>query len=241
MRYALGEYVISADSDDWVDKEAYEQMYHKAKQEDADVVMCDIAYEYEHSTEVHRVEDFNNVENILKASLNGTIHNSLCNKMIRRDVFCSHNIKWNDGADMLEDTFVVPQVFFFSSKVSYLHKAFYHYLQFNTESITSSKKRWNCKNFDAIITNTNKLTEFFLNQNKYNLKREIMYTMSSSKNMLLFFEYDKHKRRQYHKMYRNCSLVSILAHPTLSVRRKLVLVLSKLGQYGLADMVIRLK
>lgn len=41
MRNARGEYVIHCDSDDWLDVHMYEEMYNKAIEEDADVVVCD--------------------------------------------------------------------------------------------------------------------------------------------------------------------------------------------------------
>ena len=40
MQNATGEYVIHCDSDDWVDTDMYRAMYEKAKEEDADVVLC---------------------------------------------------------------------------------------------------------------------------------------------------------------------------------------------------------
>lgn len=36
-----GEYVIHADSDDWVDETMLEELYGKAKDENADIVICD--------------------------------------------------------------------------------------------------------------------------------------------------------------------------------------------------------
>lgn len=41
MEHAQGEYVIHADSDDWVEPNMLEELYSMAKTEDADVVICD--------------------------------------------------------------------------------------------------------------------------------------------------------------------------------------------------------
>ena len=43
---ATGEYVIHADSDDWVDKDMYERLYRKAKETDADIVGCNFRHEF---------------------------------------------------------------------------------------------------------------------------------------------------------------------------------------------------
>ena len=44
--YATGEYIAFLDSDDYVEVNMYEQMYEKAKKENADIVECDFLWEY---------------------------------------------------------------------------------------------------------------------------------------------------------------------------------------------------
>ena len=41
VKNATGDYLIHCDSDDWVELDMYQQMYNKAIEEDADVVVCD--------------------------------------------------------------------------------------------------------------------------------------------------------------------------------------------------------
>mgnify|MGYP001251132114 CR=1 FL=1 len=45
--HAIGEYVIHADPDDWVESSMLEELYNKAKEEDADMVICDYYMNYE--------------------------------------------------------------------------------------------------------------------------------------------------------------------------------------------------
>ena len=42
IREATGEYVIHCDSDDWPEPSMYGKLYSKAKEEDADIVICDM-------------------------------------------------------------------------------------------------------------------------------------------------------------------------------------------------------
>ena len=44
--YAEGEYIAFLDSDDYIEKNAYEEMYNIAKKEEADMVECDFYWEY---------------------------------------------------------------------------------------------------------------------------------------------------------------------------------------------------
>ena len=46
LENAHGEYFICCDSDDWVEPTMYEEMYAKAKETDADMVICDFAFNY---------------------------------------------------------------------------------------------------------------------------------------------------------------------------------------------------
>ena len=46
VKMATGEYIAFLDSDDTVEPEMYEEMYQKAKEEDYDIVMCDVKIIY---------------------------------------------------------------------------------------------------------------------------------------------------------------------------------------------------
>lgn len=41
LEVADGEYIIYCDGDDWVDPDMYEKLYIKAREDNADIVMCD--------------------------------------------------------------------------------------------------------------------------------------------------------------------------------------------------------
>ena len=53
LAVATGEYVIVADSDDWVEKDAYMEMYSIAKQYDCDVVQCDCIKDFSTKSELY--------------------------------------------------------------------------------------------------------------------------------------------------------------------------------------------
>ena len=46
LKFATGEYVAFLDSDDYVEKNTYEEMYNLAKKEKSDMVECDFIWEY---------------------------------------------------------------------------------------------------------------------------------------------------------------------------------------------------
>ena len=87
MRNATGEYVIHCDSDDWVDVHMYEDMYKKAKENNADVVLCD----YYESDGVSKklMNDFlpNKVEDTMSSTLLKKTRSVLWNKLVRRSIY----------------------------------------------------------------------------------------------------------------------------------------------------------
>ena len=84
---ATGEYVIWADSDDWVDPDMYEKMYEKAKETNADLVACGYKKEFSDGTCLLFTDYFSNAKrksiiNFLRTK----IGNSLCNKLFKREL-----------------------------------------------------------------------------------------------------------------------------------------------------------
>ena len=68
---ATGEYIIHCDSDDWIDKNMYEQLYKKAKETDADIVGCNFRHEFpDMQYEFHQQYDNNLEENRFSSKRN---------------------------------------------------------------------------------------------------------------------------------------------------------------------------
>ena len=126
---AKGEYIIHADPDDWVEPKMLEELLHKAKEENADMVICDTIWEKGTITELH-IERPTSLDNeiILCDLFDGKIHGSCWNKLVRRSIFKQYNVKFPQGVQLREDLYVVASLLIHPIKVSYLNKAFYHYV-----------------------------------------------------------------------------------------------------------------
>ena len=127
---AIGEYVIHADPDDWVEPEMLETLYNKAKEEDADMVFCDFYIDYKYKV-TYEKQNITNTEHdyILRQLLLQKLHGSCCNKLVRRSCFNEYNIKFPENIIRWEDLFVNCNLLLNPIRVSYLPKAFYHYDQ----------------------------------------------------------------------------------------------------------------
>lgn len=134
---AQGEYCIHADADDWVDPTMLEDMYNKAKQDDADVVIADYFINTKNSEKNCRQKPSSLAPlDVLQDMFDNKIFGSLWHKLVRTDLYRKYDAKFFAGINHCEDLLIWVQLLQHPEiKVSYLPKAFYHYVT-NDSSIT---------------------------------------------------------------------------------------------------------
>lgn len=115
MNIAQGEYINFVDSDDWVSLDMYETMYKIAKENDADIVICDTTDHYKDHCVCHKPSEF---ENKLRQTP------SPCNKMFKRSFI--GDLRFPEGKIWYEDFTFVTQLLMQTDKIARCHKEFYH-------------------------------------------------------------------------------------------------------------------
>ncbi len=146
---AKGEYVIHGDPDDWVEPEMLEQLYAKAMEEDADMVICDF-YINLPGQQVYRCQRPSSLHhNVVQCELFSKLHGSCWNKLVRRDCFNRYHVQFPEGISCWEDLLTNAALLAHDIKVTYLPKAFYHYDNYsNDNSIVHIYSR---KRFDETV------------------------------------------------------------------------------------------
>ena len=138
---AVGEYTIHVDSDDWVEPNMLEELYEKAKQDDADIVICDYFNNIGTKQTICRQCPSSLEPKQVLIELFQQLHGSCWNKLARRVCYKQYGIEFPRGINYCEDLFTWVQFLSHKEvKVAYLNKAFYHYFD-NPESITRSYQR----------------------------------------------------------------------------------------------------
>lgn len=138
---AVGEYTIHVDSDDWVEPNMLEELYKKAKQDDADIVICDYFNNIGTKQTICRQCPSSLEPKQVLIELFQQLHGSCWNKLARRVCYKQYGIEFPRGINYCEDLFTWVQFLSHKEvKVAYLNKAFYHYFD-NPESITRSYQR----------------------------------------------------------------------------------------------------
>ena len=134
--HALGEYTIHADPDDWVEPIMLEELYRKAKEDDADMVICDF-FENTYKGQNYIKQQPSALDhNTVLHDLFHHIHGSCCNKLIRRKTFIDNNVSFPTRINSCEDLYVNVALLINDIRVSYLGKAFYHYVRGNPNSLS---------------------------------------------------------------------------------------------------------
>lgn len=137
MKLAQGTYSIHIDPDDWIEPEMLETLYSTAKDDDADIVVCDFLLDYSDTHRVVSRQSVGSSEAFLKALLEQQRHGSLCNKLIRTDLYRLHNLHFPPEMICWEDLYICCNILLHPCRVSYVPRAFYHYdLHSNNGSMT---------------------------------------------------------------------------------------------------------
>ena len=129
LAIAQGEYTIQFDQDDWVELNCLEEMYAKAKEEDADMVICDYyhndQYRQSYGKQTPTALDH---WSVLEDVVSGKLFGYCWNKLIRLDVYKKYDVKFPIEFYGCEDQYGMCQILKHEVKVAYLAKAFCHYV-----------------------------------------------------------------------------------------------------------------
>lgn len=137
LAVAHGEYIFHCDSDDFVELDMLDQLYHKATETDADIVWCDWWLSFAKNERYMRQPEYSTPMEALKGMLSGAMKFNVWNKLIRRSLYVKNGIAFPAGYGMGEDM-TIMRLFARASRVVYLPKAFYHYVQLNTGAFSKT-------------------------------------------------------------------------------------------------------
>ena len=137
LAVAQGEYIFHCDSDDFVESDMLEQLYHMATEMDADIVWCDWWLSFAKNERYMKQPEYGTPIDALKGMLSGVMKFNVWNKLVKRKLYTDSNITFPAGYGMGEDM-TMMRLFARASKVVYLPKAFYHYVQLNTGAFSKT-------------------------------------------------------------------------------------------------------
>lgn len=187
--YATGEYIAFLDSDDYVEVNMYEQMYEKAKKENADIVECDFLWEYPNEKIESKGRIYKDKHDIL---LNARV--VAWNKLIKKELIEKTKIKFPYGL-RYEDVEFFYKLIPYINKLDIVDKAFVHYVQ--RDNSISNSQNTRTKEIIDILDNVinyykeNAIYEEYRNELEYNYAR---YILCSSLLRMIMIENKKERK-----------------------------------------------
>lgn len=135
MSIASGEWIIHFDSDDWIEQDMLQLLYDEAITEDADIVACGIYEDYGNDNRIAHLYPYEKLEPHSEIFRMEGLYSSVCNKLIKKELYDKHDIHFVNGVRMWEDLVVSTRLRFFSKKSAIVNKPLYHYYCAPRESI----------------------------------------------------------------------------------------------------------
>lgn len=133
---AKGEYTIHADPDDWVEQKWLERLYNKSQVEGADITICNISKCDCGIFSVDVTVPYENPKELFEALLRKDVHASLCNKLIKRELYVINRVCFIKDLNVREDFSVLYKLVYYSKKMAHVEDALYVYDVSNEHSLT---------------------------------------------------------------------------------------------------------
>ena len=141
--HAKGEYIAFLDSDDYVEKDMYENMYELAKKEDSDMVECDFYWEYPDKLKKDEGIIYHGKKEMIEK-----VRVVAWNKLIKKEILEKSDVKFAKGL-RYEDVEFTYKLVPYIEKVSFLKKPCVHYVQ-REGSISNKQNERNKEIFDVL-------------------------------------------------------------------------------------------
>lgn len=242
IKHCSGEYIMFIDSDDYIEENALETIYNKAKINNADMAIIGHRKFYEGDSskkdEVYLfdLDDskvYTSVE-VLDMILNFHVKGYLCDKMFKREVWINNNLFF-ESRRYVEDWFPIVQHIINSNKIIFVNRELYNYRQHNESSIhhkgTKVIEDYNyaVSNIINYINNNGECDLNSLNIFKLKTFNETIhefYNVSIANGVQIYKEFNLYK-------FNECklSIINILRCNNLSIKEKLAIISWRIKLY----------
>lgn len=155
---AEGKYVIHCDSDDWMELDMLEMLYHEASLYDADAVVCGLILGNNPVPTQYSQRGINCRDFVFEDAIAMREMQSLCRYLIRREIY-SRGVEFpsfNQG----EDHTMVVQLAYYCKSIYCFARPLYHW-RYNEDSIThASSAQTVLSRFEGACANARQVDDF---------------------------------------------------------------------------------
>ena len=162
IKLAQGEYITFVDSDDYIEKEMYEEMYRKALKEKSDIVMCGFKYIFSDKKNLFILQnkyEYLDIRN--KPSY-------VWNKLFKKSLLKNNQIEFSLNTHYCEDLVFSFKNLVLTKKISIVQRPLYNYILHGNNSVYNLDKKLDTKISFLEIYNYLEKNNFL--KNKYVMK-----------------------------------------------------------------------
>lgn len=229
---STGCYISFVDSDDYIDPEMIEVLYMKAKAENADIVVSDFFIESKKKSII--VCDYiseikeNNFINMIKHEQTSS---SMCNKLVKSTLYKRDDCRVTETLNYCEDWHIMTRLFFYANKIVKINQAYYHYIQYNKNSIT---KTINHMHFENVVQFWELLDTFLKEHNEFEKYKQVIEISKIQSKVRLMIDTQSSKlRKEFANMFHDEETNCI---SDFKRGEKLMLLLVRYKYFGLAQL-----
>lgn len=195
IREASGEYVIFIDSDDYVTADYFASLRERIVAECPDIVVFDYTEIYTNHQFRKKCQPAIDKQQIVANLIQRKMHNSLCNKLIKRSLFIDNSIYIAQGMSMFEDKSVCFRLFESAKVISYIPSSLYFYDRTRDCSLTNREQGRSIK--DALIL-LDIINEYYISRKPPKVIQLAIYTNRVlMTGLLALYDDDMGPRRVY--------------------------------------------
>ena len=240
-----GEYIGYVDSDDYVEKEMFEKLYNKAKENNYDIVVCgnyNVSEDYQNKNVDAFISNYNSdLENIFFGKM------AVWNKIYKRDILIKNKLEFKEKV-WYEDLAFTLKAIMNSNTFAFIDEPLYDYLIREGSTMNNSNVQRNLEILDAF----NDILSYIQHNKKeeYFSKIEFLaidHIYISAIVRVLKADSDKNiKKETIEKLinymnknfpnYKNNKYIN-----TLSKNRKIIYKLINMKMYGLINLIFKVK
>ena len=139
IELAQGEYIAFVDSDDYIEKTMYEELWLEKEKSNSDIVVCGMTY-------INTIEKTKKISipKIMKKDDYFKYQNRIANiynKIFKKSLIISNRIFFPINTHYAEDLVFCFKAYLSTTKITSVSKSFYNYILFGGNSIYSLEKR----------------------------------------------------------------------------------------------------
>lgn len=141
LEAAEGEYILFADSDDWLELDAVAKVMAKVEETGADIVYFDLIKEYGHKVSYKREREYTAAtrEDFIINIFNYKSHGYTVTKCFRKSLY-TDNLIYFPKLGMHEDIYLMTQIIFYANSLAHLPEALYHYRKDNEQAMCAQDR-----------------------------------------------------------------------------------------------------